>query len=183
MGLAADLGYERGLQNVVQRGVVTLASTRPVSALSRRLLPSVDRFLLRVTGGRSTMTSLTSGLPVLWLTTIGARSGEKRTVPLLGFPVGDDLAVLGTHFGSRRTPGWVHNLEADPMAAVGYRGKVAPVKARPADPHETAVVWDLAANAYPGYEHYAGRAAHRVIRVFVLGRADPIDDPGPGVGS
>jgi deazaflavin-dependent oxidoreductase (nitroreductase family) len=168
MGLAADLGYEQGGQNVVQRWVVTLASTRPVSALSRRLLPSIDRFLLRVTRGRSTMTSMTSGLPVLWLTTVGARSGEERTVPLLGFPVDGDLAVLGTHFGSRGTPGWVHNLEADPMAEVSYRGKSAQVRARPANPSETEIVWDLAAEAYPGYEHYAGRAAHRVIRVFVL---------------
>jgi deazaflavin-dependent oxidoreductase (nitroreductase family) len=183
MGLAADLGYERSAQNVVQRWVVTLVSTRPVSALSRRLLPSVDRFLLRVTAGRSTMTSLASGLPVLWLTTVGARSGEKRTVPLLGFPVGDDLAVLGTHFGSRSTPGWVHNLEADPTATVGYRGKLAPVQARPADPHQTDVVWDLAADAYPGYAQYAERATHRMIRVFVLGRADPIDESAPGVGS
>jgi deazaflavin-dependent oxidoreductase (nitroreductase family) len=139
-----------------------------VSALSRRLLPPVDRFLLRLTKGRSTLTSITTGLPVLWLTTIGARSKEKRTVPLLGFPVGENLAVLGTHFGSHTTPGWVHNLEGDPRAELRYREVAARVVARPANPGESGAVWDLAAQAYPGYEHYAGRAAHRVIRVFVL---------------
>jgi deazaflavin-dependent oxidoreductase (nitroreductase family) len=168
MVLRSRLGYEQIAQNPVQRGVVALASTRPVSALSRRLLPSVDRFVLRRTKGRSTLTSVTSGLPVLWLTTVGARSGQKRTVPLLGFPVGDDLAVLGTHFGSQTTPGWVHNLETTPRAEVEYRGRKEQVEARPAAAEEASLVWDLAARAYPGYEQYAGRAAHRVIRVFVL---------------
>jgi deazaflavin-dependent oxidoreductase (nitroreductase family) len=168
MGLHSRLGYERAEQNLVQRGVVALASTRAVSALSRKLLPSVDRFVLRVTNGRSTLTSVTSGLPVLWLTTVGARSGQKRTVPLLGFPVEDDLAILGTHFGSHTTPGWVHNLETTARAEVEYRGRKAQVEARPAEPAEASLVWVLAARVYPGYEQYAGRASHRVIRVFIL---------------
>jgi deazaflavin-dependent oxidoreductase (nitroreductase family) len=168
MGLASDLGYARGRQNVAQRWVIALVSTRPVSALSRRVLPSLDRIFLRLTKGRSTLTSFSSGLPVLWLTTAGARTKEKRTVPLLGFPIGEDLAVLGTHFGSQATPGWVHNLEAEPHAEVEYRGRKESITARPADPDEAKEVWNLAAQAYPGYEHYAGRASHRVIRVFVL---------------
>jgi deazaflavin-dependent oxidoreductase (nitroreductase family) len=168
MGLAADLGYEQNQQNLLQRWIIALVSTRPMSAVNRRVLPSIDRWVLRLTGGRSTMTSLGSGLPVIWLSTIGAKSKERRTVPLLAFPVAGHLAILGTHFGSQSTPGWVHNLEAEPTAEVEYRERTARVKARRADQDESAVVWDLAATAYPGYRHYAGRAAHRVIRVFVL---------------
>ena len=114
------------------------------------------------------MTSVTSGLPVLWLTTLGAKTGVDRTVPLIGFPVEDDLAVLGTHFGSETTPGWVHNLEANPAATVAFRGTEIAVQARPADPEEELATWERAAGAYPGYRHYAGRAPHRSIRVFVL---------------
>jgi deazaflavin-dependent oxidoreductase (nitroreductase family) len=168
MGLATDLGYERGEQNFVQRGVVALVSTRFLSALARRILPSMDRLALRLSNGKSTVTSVSSGLPVLWLSTTGAKTKQIRTVPLLGFPVGNDLAVLGTHFGSQRTPGWVANLEADPRAEVGFRGRVTRVEARPALADEEAMVWDVAARAYPGYEQYADRTAHRVIRVFVL---------------
>jgi len=80
MGLASHLGYRPGDQNLIQRWVIALASTRVVSALSRKILPSLDRFALRMTGGRSTVTSVTSGLPVLWLTTRGAKSGVDRTV-------------------------------------------------------------------------------------------------------
>lgn len=127
------------------------------------------------------MTSVTSGLPVLWLTTRGAKTGTERTVPLLGFPLEDDLAVLGTHFGHETTPGWVHNLEANAGAIVAYGGAEIPVRARPADPREESATWDRAATAYPGYRQYAGRAFHRSIRVFVL---EPLEiDVPPGVGS
>ena len=182
MGLASHLGYQPGDQNLIQRLVIALASTRLVSALSRKILPSLDRFALRMTGGRSTVTSVTSGLPVLWLTTLGAKTGADRTVPLIGFPMDDDLAILGTHFGSETTPGWVHNLEVNPDARVAFRGREIPVRARPADAREESETWDRAAISYPGYRHYAGRASHRSIRVFVLERWE-IDESPPGVGS
>ena len=182
MGLASHLGYRPGDQNLIQRGVVTLASTRLVSDLSRKVLPSLDRFALRMTGGRSTVTSVTSGLPVLWLTTRGAKSGADQTVPLIGFPINDDLAILGSHFGSETTPGWVHNLEGDPDARVAFRGTQIAVRSRPADPREVSETWDRAATSYPGYRHYAGRASHRSIRVFVLEPLE-IDESLPGVGS
>ena len=182
MGLASSLGYQPGDQNVIQRGIIALASTRLLSAISRRVLPSLDRLALRVSGGRSTVTSLTSGLPVLWLTTRGAKTGVERTVPLLGFPLEDHLAVLGTHFGSETTPGWVHNLEANAGAKVAYGSVEIAVRARPAGPREESAIWDRAASAYPGYRHYAGRASHRSIRVFVL-ESTAIDVSPPGVGS
>ena len=168
MGLALRLGYPPGDQNQIQRWIIALASTRLLSAVSRRILPSLDRLALRITGGRSTVTSVSSGLPVLWLTTRGAKTGAERTVPLIGFPLDGDLAILGTHFGHGTTPGWVHNLEFNPDAKVAFRGAEVLVRARPADPREESATWDRAATAYPGYEEYAGRASHRSIRVFVL---------------
>jgi deazaflavin-dependent oxidoreductase (nitroreductase family) len=182
VGLASSLGYRPGRHNLIQRWIIALASTRLLSVISRRILPSLDRLALRITGGRSTVTSVTSGLPVLWLTTRGAKTGAERTVPLLGFPLEDDLAVLGTHFGHETTPGWVHNLQANAGAKVAYRGAEIPVRARPADPVEESATWDRAAKAYPGYQHYAGRASHRSIKVFVLEPLE-IDVSPPGVGS
>lgn len=182
MGLASRLGYRPGDQNLIQRWVIALASTRLVSAIARRVLPSLDRFALRITGGRSTVTSVMSGLPVLWLTTRGAKTGTERTVPLLGFPHAEDLALLGTHFGSAATPGWVHNLEASPEARVSFGDNEIGVRARPARPSETSAIWEMAAVAYPGYQNYAGRASHRSIRVFVLEPLE-IDESPPRVGS
>jgi deazaflavin-dependent oxidoreductase (nitroreductase family) len=174
VGLANELGYRHRNQTRFQRGVVSIASTRPVSTLNGRLLPSLDRLVLAITGGRSTLTSLASGLPVLWVTSVGARSGLARTSPLLGFPLGEDMAVIGTSFGQKATPGWVHNLEAHPDASAVYRGNVVRVVARRAEPEETKLVWETAASAYPGYANYTRWASHRQMRVFVLEMAQDL---------
>jgi deazaflavin-dependent oxidoreductase (nitroreductase family) len=168
VGLAADLRYSYRKPTAVQRWIIGLASTRVVSAFNRKLLPPADRLAVRLTRGRTTTTSLISGLPTLWLTTTGARSGRERTVPLLGFPRGDDLAVIGTSFGQRATPGWVHNLEARAEALVAHAGVEVEVCARPALPSEAELIWEQARRVYPGYARYAGWAPHRTIRVFVL---------------
>jgi deazaflavin-dependent oxidoreductase (nitroreductase family) len=164
----SELGFEIRAQGAWQRQVVRLASTKPVSVLMRKVLPWVDRVVLWATGGRTTLTSLLSGLPVVWVTTIGARSGQRRIVPLLAFPVGDDLALLGTSFGQAKTPGWVHNIEKEPSVNISYRGVSLPVRARPAREAEEPGIWDRAGTVYPGYSSYGERASHRRIRVFVL---------------
>jgi len=105
---------------------------------------------------------------VVMFTTTGAKTGKRRTMPLLGIPVGEDLAVIGSNYGQKNTPGWVYNLEADPSATVGYRDRSVEVVARRADETETDRVFDLASAVYPGYAKYRVRADHRAIRVFVL---------------
>lgn len=175
MGLANELDYRHRRRTRFQRAMVAVASTRSLSTLNRRLLPSLDRLVLAITGGRTTLTSLASGFPVLWLTSVGARSGLARTSPLLAFPLDEDVAVIGTSFGQKTTPGWVHNLEAHPAASAAYRGNEVRVVARRAESEETKLVWETAASAYPGYANYARWASHRQIRVFVLEIAE---DPG-----
>ena len=71
----------------------------------------IDRPLHRWTGGRLTAPGLLAGLPVIMVTTTGARSGLARTMPLAGIPVADDLAVVGSNFAQARTPAWVQLAE------------------------------------------------------------------------
>lgn len=115
-----------------------------------------------------TVPGLVAGLPVIMLTTTGAKSGRSRTMPLLGIPVDGDIAVIGSNFGQKRTPGWVHNLEADPTAVVAYRGVDVQVSGRLASDAEADEAFGAAATVYPGYGKYRLRASHRTIRVFVL---------------
>ncbi len=119
-------------------------------------------------GETSTATTWLLGIPTLWLTTRGARSGQLRQVPLFGIPIDDDLALLGTRFGYEATPAWVFNIEADPEVDVAYRGRSVPATARAAGPEEESRIWDRAGQIYPGYLLYADRAPHRQIRVFVI---------------
>lgn len=144
------------------------ASSRFGSWLFSKTLHHADLVLLRVSKGRTSLPELTSGLPVISLTTIGAKSGMPRTMPLLGIPVGSDLAVIGSGFGMKPTPAWVHNLLADPAATVQYRERIVEVRARKPTPDAADQIWESARTLYPGYAVYPERASHREISVFIL---------------
>jgi deazaflavin-dependent oxidoreductase (nitroreductase family) len=102
------------------------------------------------------------------LTTTGAKSGQQRAMPLVGIPLGDDMAVIGSNFGQKSTPGWVYNLRSNPEAMVGYRSKEVAVSARLATADETERTFEAGSAFYDGYEKYRTRANHREIQVFVL---------------
>lgn len=55
------------------------------------------------------------GFPALLLTTVGARSGQRRTVPLGGFPDGPDAwLVVASAGGGRNHPAWFLNMAKNP---------------------------------------------------------------------
>ena len=178
MGSLHELDFEVKPANAPQRMMQALfwavvASSRPGAWLFSKTLHQQDKALFKATSGRLTRSAFLAGLPVVMLTTTGAKTGQRRTMPLIGIPVGEDLAVIGSNYGKKNTPGWVYNLESDPLAAVGYRDRTVDVVARRADEAEADRVFDLASAAYPGYAKYHTRADHRVIRVFVLETATP----------
>ena len=171
VGVVGELGFEAKPANVLQRLVQNLASSRYGAWFFAKTLYLQDKAIFKLTGGRLTVPTVLAGLPVLMFTTTGARTGRRRTMPLLGIPVGEDLAVIGSNYGQKKTPGWVYNLEADPSATVEYGGRSVDVVARRADEVETDQIFQLASRVYPGYAKYRVRADHRVIRVFVLEQA------------
>ena len=70
--------------NALQRLLRRFAASGPGAWLFARVLHHVDRPFYRLTRGRWTFASLVSGIPVVMLTTPGAKSGRQRTVPVLG---------------------------------------------------------------------------------------------------
>lgn len=168
MGLQDALGYDVRPANAFQRAMQRAASWAPISRLFQKTLHAVDRPLYRWSKGRLTVPGLVAGLPVVLITTTGAKTGLPRSMPLLGVPIGDDVAVIGSNFGTARTPGWVVNLEADPAATVTWRDRSVAVVARRATPEETDRAFEVGSVFYSGFPAYRERAAHREIRVFVL---------------
>ena len=102
------------------------------------------------------------------VTSTGRRTGEPRRTPLIAFPVGDDLGLVGTNFGQKNTPAWVHNLEADPHVEVEYDGTGVRAVARPATDDDRAAIWEQGRGIYGGYDKYRERISDREIRAFVL---------------
>jgi deazaflavin-dependent oxidoreductase (nitroreductase family) len=70
----------------------------------------------RTTGGRPG--GQLEGASVLLLTTIGARSGQRRTTPLIYLPYNDRFVVFATKGGAPTHPDWYHNLLAHSQATV-----------------------------------------------------------------
>ena len=140
---------------------------RPVTALVAPILHHADAFLLKLTGGRLDFTRA-AGLPVIELTTTGAKSGLKRTLPLAGYPEGDNLFLIASNFGRSRHPAWYYNLKANPECKVTKDGRTGEYIAREADEQENRYYFDMASSYYIGYAAYQKRAAHRKIPVMVL---------------
>lgn len=154
--------------NPVQRGLRRVAGTTPGAWLFARVLHRIDRPVYRATRGRHTVANLLSGLPVVLLTTTGARTGAERTVPIVGFPVPEGLAVIASNFGQVHHPGWYHNLRAHPEATVTIRGVRRPVSAVEADGELRERILQEGLRFYPGWSFYERHAGARRIGVFVL---------------
>lgn len=164
--MSEPITYDRA--NVFQRILRRLAASGPGSWLFARTMHHIDRPVHRLTRGRFTLARLVSGLPVVMLTTTGARSGQPRTVPVLGIPAQDTVALIASNFGQRHDPAWSHNLRANPEAEIVIDGTRRRVRAVEADDERRDRIWQEGLRIYPGFGEYERRASHRRISVFVL---------------
>jgi deazaflavin-dependent oxidoreductase (nitroreductase family) len=164
--LALVAAYEQRLRRTPLTALLrVLAPTRPFAAFYRRVGPRLDRFLIRASSGR--VASRLYGLPVLLLSTTGAKSGQTRTTPLLYVRDARDFAVSGTNFGHPAHPGWTANLLAEPGAVIEIGPERIAVTAELADAAARSRIWPRFLAVYPGYGDYADR---RDVppRVFLL---------------
>lgn len=169
MGLQDDLGFTFRPPTTAQRGMQRVGASTAGAWVFQRTLYRVDRPLHRWSDGRLTVPGLLTGLPVIMLTTTGAKSGLPRTMPVAGIPYGDDLAVLGTNYAQAPTPGWVFNLLANPHATVAWKSRTRRVRARLVPPEEMDGVWQASEAVYSGFPMYRGRIADsRDVKAFVL---------------
>ena len=166
MSATEPLLYDQA--NGGQRLVRRFASSGPGSWMFARVAHRLDKPIYRMTDGRRTMTSILAGLPMLMLTTTGAKSGKRRTVPVLGIPTDDGVAIIASNFGQERHPAWHHNLAKHPHAEVEMDERAWSVRAVEAEGEQRERIWNRALEIYPGYSTYETRADHRRIHVYLL---------------
>jgi deazaflavin-dependent oxidoreductase (nitroreductase family) len=158
--------------NRLQRATRTLARPRPMALFFARIMHHLDAPVLRRTKGRWSVTSALTGLPIVELTTTGARTGRARTMPIVGVPDGDRLVLIASNYGQERNPGWYFNLVAQPDCSIRFRGERMEMTAYEAEGEERERLWALDLTVYPARANYA-RATSRRIPVMVLAPADP----------
>jgi deazaflavin-dependent oxidoreductase (nitroreductase family) len=109
------------------------------------------------------------GRQVLILTTIGAKSGERREIPLAYSRDGDHLVVVASKGGSDSHPAWYHNLAANPAVTVEVDGERYAATATVSAGAERRRLYDQHAALHPAFAEYETRT-DRVIPVIVLQR-------------
>jgi deazaflavin-dependent oxidoreductase (nitroreductase family) len=153
--------------NAAQRLIHRFIMLRPVTDFFAPRVHHLDNAVLKVTRGKYTAVEIL-GWNVIQLTTIGAKSQQPRTVPLVGIFDGEQIALIASSFGRRQNPSWYYNLKANPNCEVLFKGKSLPYIAREAEGHERERYFDMAVDQYAGYQAYKERASHRQIPVMLL---------------
>ncbi len=154
--------------NAVQRLLHFIPKSRLGAWFFARTLHHLDRPIQRLSGGRQSLTHLMSGLPVVTVTTVGAKSGQPHALPLVAVPDGENVILIASNFGQDRHPAWYYNLRAHPQVQLTYEGKTVTYLARETDDAERERCWQRAVDLYSGYAAYKERAGHRKIGVFLL---------------
>lgn len=157
----------------MQRILQKIPASRLGSSFFSRTLHYLDRRLMKTTGGRLSLPGILAGIPVVTVTTTGAKSGLPRTVPLVAFADGERIILIASNWGQKHHPAWYLNLRADPRATVAVDGRQGSYIAREAGDDEREKYWEMAYSLYFGFRLYRQRAGDRKIPIMIL-------EPAPG---
>lgn len=122
-------------------------------------------------GGERANTFADTGLPVIIVTTRGAKTGNVRKMALMRVEHEGEYALVASVGGMPTNPSWYWNLVSDPTALVVQDGAEArDFVAREVTGDEKALWWERAVAAYYSYDEYQA-ATERVIPVLVASPA------------
>jgi len=109
------------------------------------------------------------GAPVLLLTATGAKSGERRTTPVVYLQDGDRMVIFASKGGAPNNPGWYHNLRPNPSATVEVGSEKVDVDAVVTEGEERERLFRRQAEIFPQFADYEQKTT-RQIPVVALER-------------
>jgi F420H(2)-dependent quinone reductase len=136
--------------------------------------------LRRLMGGHARIYRLTNGMighrfpgapPMLLLDSVGAKSGIKRSTPLVYVEDHPNVVLVASKGGHPRHPAWYHNLRANPDTTVQIGAEHRAVRARVATPEERERLWPKAVATYSGYRGYQQRTEREIPLVILEPRS------------
>jgi deazaflavin-dependent oxidoreductase (nitroreductase family) len=107
------------------------------------------------------------GMPIILLTTVGAKTGKLRKTPLMRVEHDGQYAVVASLGGAPKNPVWYYNIAANPRVELQDGSVTHDYDAREVLGDEKATWWERAVAAYPDYADYQEKT-ERQIPVFVL---------------
>ena len=116
------------------------------------LFYKLHRWMYEASDGR--VGARSSQGPMLLLTTIGRRTGQPRTNPLLFMRDDDNFVVVASNGGRAEPPAWYLNLQVEPKATVRDGRRTLGVVAETPGPEEREALWRRLHEFYAGWSHY-----------------------------
>ena len=104
------------------------------------------------------------------LTTVGGRTGQQRTTPMMFHRDRDRILVVAANAGATRHPDWYRNLTREPRVTVEVGDQAYPAIATVLAGQERDQEWTALKKAYPFFAEYE-KTAGRTIPVVALSRA------------
>jgi deazaflavin-dependent oxidoreductase (nitroreductase family) len=108
-----------------------------------------------------------SGLPVLLITTIGRKSRQPRTNPVVYMADGDTYIVIGSNMGREKHSNWYLNLKENPEVQIQIKADVFAATASEAEGEQREHLWEKFVAHAPSFKQYA-TATERRMPVIVL---------------
>ena len=152
--------------NAFQKLIHQFFMLRYVTSFFAPWIYQVDKVVLNITNGKYAISEIL-GWNIIQLTTIGAKTGQPRTMPLVALFDDERVALIASSFGREHNPGWYYNLKKNPGCEVQWNARSNNFLAHEAEGDQRNKYWQLALSYYAGYEKYEERAG-RKIPVIVL---------------
>jgi deazaflavin-dependent oxidoreductase (nitroreductase family) len=131
-----------------------------------RTMMAVVRRVHRLTGSKI------GGRPLLYLTTVGAKSGQPRTAVVMPFPDGDDAwLIVASRGGTADHPAWFYNLAKHPdQVAIEIEGRKTAVTPRTLTGEERAAAWKRITTERPNFAGYEQKTDREIPVIRLTAR-------------
>jgi F420H(2)-dependent quinone reductase len=157
---------------------MAVSRSHPMTPFQERLgrftvqcMTGINNVVYRLSAGR-VAGHVPSGAPLCLLTTVGRRTGRRRTVALLYVDLDDELVVVASRGGMSAHPAWYLNVLAEPEVTVETGATTRRARARLASAEEVARAWPVLTGAYTHFDEYQQRT-DRDIPVVII---SPLQD-------
>ena len=111
------------------------------------------------------------GAPVLLLTATGAKTGERRTTPVMYLPDGERMVIFASFGGAPTNPAWYHNLVANPSASVEVGPETVEVDAVETSGEERDRLFRRLAELYPQFAEYEQKTTRQIPVIALVPKA------------
>lgn len=144
----------------------TRGAKAPPSGAPGRALWRVMQFIHRRTGNKM------SGQPLLYLSTVGAKSGQRRTAAVMSFPDGDDAwLIVASRGGTADHPAWYYNLARHPdQVEIEVEGRKTAATPQTLTGDERAAAWVRITGEQPRFAGYEEKTDREIPVVRLTAR-------------